>query len=129
MRKNLKKKMTNEMTNTTLEFVLQKHEFLCAAARSLVSKKGHDYNKQAQEKGDTLANMRLAKQIGLADSYCQSTMIRLFDKMMRLQSLTKNPSVEPQVNDESVTQTILDSINYLVYLYIFYEEESKQQKE
>jgi hypothetical protein len=115
----------NNQLKTTLENVIMKHNSICLDARSIVAKKGHDYNKQSQENGgDTLANMRLAKQIGLAESYCQSTMIRLFDKMMRLQSLTKNPTVGAEVTDESVRNTILDSINYLVYLHIFYEEES-----
>lgn len=122
---NENQEMTTE--KTTLDSVVKKHEFICKSAREIVAIKGHDYNKQAQENGDTLANMRLAKNIGLAESYCQSTMIRLFDKMMRLQSLTKNPSLQPQVKDESVKNTILDSINYLVYLYIFYDEESKIQ--
>lgn len=113
---------------TTLENVLDRHKAICTAARSIVSIKGHDYNKVNQDNGDTLANMRLAKQIGLAESCCQSTMIRLFDKMMRLQSLTKNPIIQPEVKDESVKNTILDSINYLVYLLIFYEEERSTEK-
>ena len=116
------------MTDTTLENVIDKHIAICQEARDIVGKKGHDYNKQQQENGDTLGNMRLAKDIGLAESYCQSTMIRLFDKMMRLQSLTRSPTTTTaEVKDESVSQTIRDAINYLVYLQIFYEEESKKE--
>lgn len=108
---------------TDVEFVTERHREICGAAVALVEKKGADYNRQEQNEGDTLANMRIAKKIGLADSYCQSTMIRLFDKMMRLKSLTKDPTSKPEIK-ESVRDTIIDAINYLVYLDIFYEEES-----
>ena len=115
-------------TTTNVKFVTDRHIELCNSARSLIAKKGMDYNRQEQQQknnnGDTLANMRLAKDIGLADSYCQSTMIRLFDKMMRLKSLTKNPAeLNIAVKDENVHDTIRDAINYLVYLDIFYDEE------
>jgi len=57
---------------TTVKFVLKKHEEICKEARDLVEIKGKDYNRQEQQEsedgtGDTLANMRLAKNIGLAD--------------------------------------------------------------
>lgn len=112
-------------TLTTVEFVIQRHQQICKEACDLIEIKGNDYNRQEQTFGskDTLANMRIAKHIGLADSYCQSTMIRLFDKMMRLKSLTTNPSANPAVKSESVRDTIIDCINYLVYLSIFYDEE------
>ena len=116
----------NHFPITNVQYVLKRHEELCKSARDLVEKKGKDYNRQEQSEltGDTLANMRLAKDIGLADSYCQSTMIRLFDKMMRLKSLTKNPAeLNIAVKDENVHDTIRDAINYLVYLDIFYDEE------
>lgn len=113
-------------TTTNVKFVTDRHIEICNSARSLIEKKGRDYNRQEQQNnngnGDTLANMRIAKMIGLADSCCQSTLIRLFDKMMRLKSLTM--SKEPAaIKTESVHDTIVDAINYLVYLDIFYEEE------
>jgi len=45
------------------------------------------------------------------------------DKMMRLISLTRDPSVTASVKDESIRDTIRDLINYSSYLYIVYLEE------
>ena len=50
---------------------------------------------------------------------------RISDKIMRLVSLTKNPDTISEVKDESVQDTIEDTINYLVYLYCKYEEANK----
>ena len=47
------------------------------------------------------------------------------DKLMRLVSLTKDPSTISEVKDESVQDTIEDTINYLVYLYCKYEESNR----
>lgn len=117
---------------TTVSYVTLRHEQLCNQARSIVEIKGRDYNRQEQGEeieGDTLSNMRLAKHIGLAESNCQSVMIRLMDKMMRLKSLTKDPgNTDISISNESVKDTIKDAINYLVYLDIFYEEERAATK-
>ena len=40
-------------------------------------------------------------------------------------SLTGDPKVNAEVKDEKVSDTIEDSINYLVYLYCKYQEERK----
>ena len=99
------------------------HNEMTEAAYSVIETKGKDYNREQQAQGDTLYNMTIAKELGITDSITQGILVRLSDKFMRLISLTKNPKEQPAVKDESVKDTIQDTINYLVYLYCKYEEE------
>lgn len=107
----------------TLEHVLKIHKELCDEARALIEKKGHDYNKAQQHTGETLFNLKVAKLLGIVDTNTQSILVRMGDKMMRLISLTRDPSTTAEVKDESIRDTIEDLINYSSYLYIVYLEE------
>lgn len=111
----------------TLEEVLKTHEELCANARSVIETKGHDYNREQQKGGDTLFNLTVAKLLGVTDTTTQSILVRLGDKYMRLVSLTKDPNTEVSVKDESVRDTVEDTINYVIYLYLKYLEEKKER--
>ena len=98
---------------------------LCANAYDMIEKKGADYNRQQQNGGDTLYNLTVSTVLGSTDTTTQSILVRISDKLMRLVSLTKDPSTISEVKDESVQDTIEDTINYLVYLYCKYEESNK----
>jgi hypothetical protein len=111
----------------TLEEVIKNHEDLCKEARDIISKKGHDYNREQQAGGDTLFNMRVSHLLGITDTPTQGVLVRLSDKFMRLNSLTKNPHARAAVKDESIRDTIKDTINYLTYLYIFYQEAQEKK--
>ncbi|HEC65458.1 MAG TPA: hypothetical protein ENI23_09195 [bacterium] len=106
----------------TLEKVLARHRELCDSARDLIEKKGHDYNRGQQLKGDTLFNLRVAKMLGIVDTNTKSVLTRFCDKVMRLISLTSEPNITASVKDESIKDTIRDIINYGVYIELFYEE-------
>ena len=80
---------------------------------------------QQQNGGDTLYNLTVSTVLGITDTTTQSILVRISDKIMRLVSLTKNPDTISEVKDESVQDTIEDTINYLVYLYCKYEEANK----
>lgn len=110
---------------TTLDEVLKIHDDICSKSRSVIAIKGRDYNRGQQDK-DTLFNMSVAPLLGIVDNVPQGILVRLSDKFMRLISLTKDPLENPAVTNESVRDTIEDTINYLVYLYIKYEEERKK---
>ncbi len=110
---------------TDLEYVKQTHMKLCANAYDMIEKKGADYNRQQQNGGDTLYNLTVSTVLGITDTTTQSILVRISDKIMRLVSLTKNPDTISEVKDESVQDTIEDTINYLVYLYCKYEEANK----
>ncbi len=107
----------------TLDHVLKTHKELCDESRSIIEKKGHDYNLRQQHTGETLFNLKVAKLLGIVDTNTQSILVRMGDKMMRLISLTRDPSVTAEVKDESIRDTIEDLINYSCYLYIVYLEE------
>jgi len=112
----------------TLEHVIATHQQICDEARSIISKKGHDYNREQQLTGNTLFNLTVCSLLGIVKTVTQGILVRLSDKMMRLISLTKDPTVNAEVN-ESIRDTVKDMINYLVYLYIVYLEERSNVKE
>lgn len=111
---------------TTLEEVYKVQQEIFESATKLVKSKGHDYNFKQQEEGDTLFNLRVAKLLGVTEFTTQGILVRLSDKFMRLASLTSNPTVNPEVKDESVKDTIRDIWNYTAYLWIFYQEEREK---
>lgn len=116
-----------------LETVLQVHREICEEAQRLISTKGADYNRAQQLAGDTLFNMRVGTILGITDTITQGVLNRISDKFMRLISLTKDPTVQAAVKDESVRDTVRDVVNYVIYLYLFYvesraEAQDKEQK-
>jgi hypothetical protein len=106
----------------TLEDVLMIHEEVCKDARELVKSKGADYNREQQVNGNTLFNLLVCSILGIVASATQGLLVRLSDKFMRLISLTKDPNVEAEVKNESVRDTVIDMINYTIYLYILWKE-------
>lgn len=108
---------------TSIKKVLREHRNICNNAYNIVEKKGMDYARDQHKNGDTLANISNSKNWGITDTVCQGLLVRLADKFSRLISLTKNPNENPMVNDEKVSDTIEDTINYLIYLKIKYDEE------
>jgi len=113
----------------TLEHVLRIHSQICLEARSIIEKKGHDYNREQQLTGNTLFNLTVCCLLGVVKTVTQGILVRLSDKMMRLISLTKDPTVQAEVEEESIRDTVKDMINYLVYLYIVYLEERTDDKD
>lgn len=106
----------------SLDEVIKEHKKICSEARDLIAKKGHDYNREQQDSGDTLFNLRVAHLVGIVNNPCVGILVRLSDKFQRLNSLTKDPTVNPEVKGEAVRDTIRDIINYSIYLGIFYNE-------
>lgn len=111
---------------TSLEKVLAEHKKICENAYNVVSIKGQDYARFAHENGDTLENITNCKTLHIADTVCQGLLVRLSDKFSRLISLTRNPNENPAVTNEKVADTIEDTINYLIYLKIKYDEERNE---
>lgn len=88
---------------------------------AIIEKKGHDYNRQQQNGGDTLFNLRVCELLGIVPSAERGILVRLSDKFMRLISLME-PGVDPAVKGESVRDTVRDVHNYLDYCLQIWEE-------
>lgn len=86
---------------------------------SLIDQKGADYNRDQQNSGDTLFNLRVCELLGIVPSAEEGVLVRLSDKFMRLISLTK-PGREAAVKDESVLDTVRDIHNYIDYLALMW---------
>ena len=72
------------------------HKQLCDGLNELYIKKNSDYGGAFQQ---------------LRDRFPQSTVMRLWDKLLRLEQLTK-PGYEAKVKDESIEDTLRDLANY-----------------
>lgn len=94
---------------------------------ALIDRKGADYNRDQQEAGDTLFNLKVCELLGVVPSTEEGILVRLSDKLMRLISLTK-PGRDAAVKDESVLDTIVDCHNYLDYLGLIWQQRRQQQK-
>lgn len=105
----------------SLEAVVEFRKKMFAESMALIEKKGHDYNREQQLKGDTLFNLRVAEILGIVPTAERGILVRLSDKFMRLISLM-SPGVEAQVSDESVRGTVHDFHNYLDYALQLWEE-------
>jgi len=108
---------------TSIEKLLEEHKKICDNAYNMLEKKGMDYSRAGHKNGDTLANISNCKLLNITDSVCQGLLVRISDKFNRLISLTKDPKQNAHVKDEKVSDTIEDTINYLVMLKIKHDEE------
>lgn len=112
--------------NHSLESIIALHKDLCKEACDLVAKKGADYNREEQKNGDTLANLKAAYKLGLVENPAQGILIRLLDKIMRLKSLCK-PGEKPANKEEKIKDTVIDMINYSLYVYALSEWVSEEE--
>lgn len=110
----------------SLESVIKFREEMFHESVSIIKQKGHDYNRQQQETGDTLFNLRVAEILGIVPTAERGILVRLSDKFMRLISLM-SPGVEAQVKGESVRDTVRDFHNYLDYCLQIWEERRRAE--
>lgn len=89
--------------------LLSHHDQICEAARNLMVKKNADY----AEAEAPFKNFELSERLGLCSTEAGMA-IRLSDKIQRLCGFLAGK--ELKVQDESVQDTILDAVNYLVLI-------------
>lgn len=94
----------------TIEEKVAAHESICRRMTELYRKKNHDY-------GDSFS--RSFSKYGWA-----ATLVKLEEKVGRLEQLTYRKQ-KPLVQDESITDTLLDIANYAILTLI----ELKMQEE
>lgn len=88
---------------------------------ALIEKKGHDYNRQQQNTGETLFNLKVAELLGIVPTAERGVLVRLSDKFMRLISLME-PGIDPATAGESLRDTVKDIHNYTDYALQMWEE-------
>lgn len=113
----LEPEMTDPNLPITLEQITTLRELIHDKSVDLIRSKGHDYNRQQQEKGDTLFNLQVCEVLGITDSQ-RGILVRLSDKFMRLISLIVPEA--PVAKHESVIDTVVDIHNYVDYLLAKY---------
>lgn len=96
------------MAITTREELLAMHERTCKAAVEIMKVKNADYGASA----DALRNFRLCDMLGVPLTH--GIVTRLGDKLARIGKIVT--SGETAVKSETVTDTILDMINYAIIL-------------
>ena len=93
----------------TKDELFQMHEALCEKARELMRKKNEDYSNGA----DPFANFRMSRLLHIPEA--KGVLLRMQDKMARMVSLIDRGDLK--VKDESMSDTIVDLINYSVILH------------
>jgi hypothetical protein len=92
---------------TPRERLLSLHSDYCDAARAVMEAKNQDYGADS----DPFRNFRSFGQLGI--------LVRLSDKMSRLRTFVERGDLK--VSDESISDTALDAINYVVLLLAMIE--------
>jgi hypothetical protein len=93
----------------TRQELIDYHVDACGAARDLMQRKSSDYASDA----DPFRNFRQAEALGICANEL-GILVRLSDKLSRLCQVVS--SGKQAVLDETVNDTVLDAINYLVIL-------------
>lgn len=102
----------------TKEMLNDIHGSLCSEALNLMQLKNKDYGATT----DALKNFRESESMGL--TIPQGIMIRISDKWGRLKTFMREGSLS--VKGESVHDSIVDIINYLVILQASLNEKQKE---
>jgi hypothetical protein len=104
------------------------HKTMCDRAREISAAKNNDYS-APQKRGDdpfaVFGNFMQAEHLNIC-TVEQGLCIRLSDKLSRLCNLLA-PGHNQTVKDESVQDTALDTINYLLLLLGYLETKRRQQ--
>lgn len=98
----------------------QKQEEIFEKCLEIVKKKRVDYSGDQ----DAFGNFRLSNFWEI--SPWLGAAIRMMDKISRFKQLAKNYG-KGQVTDESIVDTLVDCINYMVIVYLLWEEENEQR--
>lgn len=102
--------------------LLSHHDQICEAARNLMVKKNADY----AEAEAPFKNFELSERLGLCSTEAGMA-IRLSDKIQRLCGFLAGKDLK--VKDESVQDTILDAVNYLVLISARLKQRKETMKE
>lgn len=105
------------------ETLLALHETVCDSARAIMRAKNHDYSGGKDTK-DPFLNFTRVERMGITDTHT-GFLVRITDKLSRLVTHSKNKHFE--VN-ESLEDTVLDVINYMILYYAYTANLSAESK-
>lgn len=95
------------------------HEELCTEARDLMLKKSHDYAGPGSE--DPFKNFTASVIFDVPPE--RGVLLRLMDKLQRVNTFINTGDLK----NESVKDSIIDGINYLIIMYALLEEREHAQ--
>jgi hypothetical protein len=96
--------------------LLEYHQLITSKSFEILKQKSTDYSCSL----DTLDNFKTISKLGIALTEV-GLMCRILDKFNRISTFIKVK--EYQVAEESIKDTIIDSINYLIILYCVLKEQ------
>jgi len=95
------------------------HAALAKDAGELMARKNHDYAGAGAE--SPFANFEVAERLGICPTET-GILVRLTDKVKRLVEFSKAGRLE--VENESVRDTVIDGVNYLVLLFAYLQHKA-----
>ena len=101
----------------TRDELLRYHNDICKEAQELMSLKNKDY--AGNDGMSPFANFTRVESMGICSTE-QGFLVRLTDKMSRLSSFVESGKMN--VADESFRDTIVDVINYMVFLSAYIQD-------
>ena len=104
--------------------LLQLHDDMCKEARKIMEQKNHDYAGGKHE-SIPFANFTRVESMGITTTE-KGLLVRMTDKMSRLSTCCQEG--EFMVKDESLRDTILDTINYGILLYGYITSKNSDQE-
>ena len=103
--------------------LIEYHDELCKAARDLMKMKNHDY--AGENAANPWMNFQRSEIMGVCKTE-QAFMVRILDKVSRL--ITFVDAGQLAVKSESVHDSIIDIINYMVLFAAFNSEKAKSDR-
>ena len=104
--------------------LLKLHDELCKEARKIMEIKNHDYAGGKHE-SIPFANFTRVESMGITTTE-KGLLVRMTDKMSRLSTFCQEG--EFKAKDESLRDTILDTINYGILLYAYVTSKNSDQE-
>ena len=96
--------------------LLEYHQLITYDAFKLIKQKNTDYNASI----DALDNFKMISKLGIASPEI-GLMCRILDKLNRISTFIKVRNYK--VSEESIKDTIIDAVNYLIILYCVLKEQ------
>lgn len=103
----------------TMDFLVALHGTLCEKSREIIRQKNYDYT---GDDPDIFKNFRKSEHRGIPAEI--GLLLRVDDKLGRIETFVKKRSLK--VGNESVEDSVIDVINYMVLVYGIIKERNQK---